>query len=222
MRMLSKSVVALGLAALMTVPAMAQQQRRGGGPGFGGGRGISLGMLLSNTSVQEELKLDDAQKAKAREIGEKAREKFTAARESLQNLDEAERGKKLQELTHEANAEARKAAAEFLKPEQGKRLREIALQTGGASAFEQEHLQKKLNITSEQKTEIASIVQASNQEMREIFQGDREGAMAKLREHRKATLSKIEAKLTPEQKAEYTKLLGAPFELKFEGGRGGR
>lgn len=214
MRMLSKSVMALGLAALMVTPVMAQQRRGGGGFGRGG-----LSMLLSNTSVQEELKLDDSQKAKAREIGEKAREKMTAAREELQNLSQEERGKKIRELSTEANESAHKAAGEFLKPEQLKRLHQINLQVSGANAFEEEHLQKKLDITSEQKTEIASIVQASNAEMREIFQGaqnDREAAMEKLREHRKETLSKIQAKLTPEQKTKYTELLGSPFEIKFE------
>jgi hypothetical protein len=214
MRMLSKSVMALGLAALMATPVMAQQ-RRGG---FGGGRG-GLSMLLSNTSVQEELKLDDSQKEKAKEIGEKAREKMTAAREELQNLSQEERGKKMRELMAEGNASAHKAASEFLKPEQLKRLHQINLQVSGANAFEEEHLQKKLEITSEQKTEIAAIVQASNAEMREIFQGaqnDREGAMAKLREHRKETLAKVEGKLTAEQKTKYTELLGSPFEIKFE------
>ncbi len=62
--------------------------------------------------------------------------------------------------------------------------------------------------------------------MRSIFQdaaGDREAAMAKTTELRKETLSKIESKLTDEQKTAYKEMLGAPF--KFEptpGGGGGR
>ena len=70
------------------------QQRRGGGFGFGGRGGLP--MLLSNASVQEELKMDDAQKEKANELGEKTREKMMAAREELQGLDQEER--------HEADA----------------------------------------------------------------------------------------------------------------------
>jgi len=224
MRMLSKSIVAFGLAGLMTLPAMAQQQRRGGGPGAGGfGRTVSLGMLLSNQSVQDELKLDDAQKEKAREAAQKAREKFASARESLRDLDQAERAQKFREMTREANAEARRAAREFLKPEQSKRLREIALQTNGAAAFEAPYFQNRLKLTDEQKSEIASIIENSNKELRELFQGgDRQNAFAKVREHRQATLEKIKGKLNDEQKAEYSKLVGAPFELKFEGAPGGR
>jgi len=216
MKMLSKSVMALGLAALMATPVMAQQRRGGGGFGRPG-----LSMLLSNTSVQEELKLDDSQKERAKEIGEKAREKMTAAREELQNLSQEERGKKFRELSTEAIASAHAAAKEFLKPEQLKRLHQINLQVSGVNAFEEEHLQKKLNITDEQKTAIAEIVKTSNEEARGLFsqnasQDDRQAAMEKMRELRKEALTKVEGKLTAEQKTQYTELLGSPFEVKFE------
>ena len=66
-------------------------------------------------------------------------------------------------------------------------------------------------------------------EMREIgqgFQSDREGTMKKMAEHRKATLAKIEAKLTDEQKTTWKEMLGSHFEIKFPprpaGGGGGR
>jgi len=214
MRLLSKSVMTLGLAALMTTPVMAQGR---GGFGFGGRAGLS--MLLGNPSVQEELKLDDSQKDKARDFAEKTREKMTAAREELQNLSQEERGKKFREMMAESNTAARKAAAEILKPEQIKRLEGIELQVAGANAFEEEALQKKLNLTDEQKTAITSILQSSMEEQREIFQNagdDRQAAMEKLREHRKETLAKVEGKLTDEQKTKYKELLGSPFEVKFQ------
>lgn len=221
MKTLCKSVAAFGLASLMTLPVMAQQQRRGGG-GFGFGRTMPLSMLLSNKSVQDELKLDDAQKEKAKEIADKAREKFASTRESLEDLDQAERAKKIQEMTRESNREAFQAVGEFLKPEQQTRLREISLQTNGANAFEQPYFQKMIKLTDDQKSAVATIIEDSDKELREIFQsGDRQNAFSKIREHRAATLEKIKGKLTDEQKAEYAKLLGAPFELKFEGGPGG-
>jgi hypothetical protein len=217
MRLLSKSVMTLGLAALMATPVMAQQ-RRGGGFGFGGGAGLS--MLLSNPSVQEELKLDDSQKEKAREFSEKAREKRTAAREDLQGLDQEERGKKFREMAKEADESAVAAARETLKPEQLKRYYQIRLQVAGANAFEDnEYLQKKLNLTDDQKSAISSILKSSMEESREIFQNagdDRQAAMEKLREHRKETLSKVEGKLTDEQKSQYKELLGSPFEIKYQ------
>jgi hypothetical protein len=226
MRTLSKTIVALGLVALMSGPVMAQQGRGGGRGGFGGG---GIGMLLSNTSVQQELKLDATQVEKAKDVAAKAREKFTSARESLQGLEGEERMKKMQELNKEANADANKAIGEFLSKDQIHRLHQIQHQVQGAAAFADEHVQSKLKLTDTQKSEIHTINQESNAAMRDLFQNmqsDPEGTRAKITEHRKATLDKIVAKLTDEQKTTWKEMLGSPFEIKFEprpgGGGGGR
>ncbi|WP_165247885.1 hypothetical protein [Paludisphaera soli] len=212
MNTLSKSLLALGLAALMTAPAYAQQ-RRGGGFGRAG-----VSMLLSNASVLDELKLDDAQKSKISEIVDEAREKYSVTGD----LEPQERMAKYRELAKEIEPATLKAAAEVLKPEQLNRLHGIHYQVAGPAAFEDEDLQKKLKMTDEQKSAAEQIIADSNTEMRELFQsgGDRDETMSKIREHRKATVTKIEAKMTDEQKAEYAKLLGSPFEIRWEGGRG--
>jgi hypothetical protein len=218
MRTLSKTIVALGLVALMAGPALAQQGR-GGGRGFGGG---GIGMLLSNASVQQELKLDATQIEKAKELSAKLREKVTAA---TQGLEGQERFVKVREMSKGINTEAIRGAKEFLKPEQMKRLDQIEHQVQGAQAFSDEHVQHKLKLTDAQKSDIEAIVQASNTEMRSLaqnMQSDREGTMAKLAEHRKETLAKAESKLTDEQKTAFKELLGAPFEIKFEPRPGGR
>jgi hypothetical protein len=226
MRTLSKTIVVLGLAALMAGPALAQQGR-GGGRGFGGG---GLSMLLGNASVQQELKLDTAQVEKSKEVADKIREKFAASRESLQSLQGEERFKKMQEITKESNEEVNKAIGAFLSKDQIHRLHQIQHQVQGAQAFTDEHVQEKLKLTDTQKSEIAAIATESREKQMAIFrdsQGDREGAMAKSSELRKETLSKIESKLTDDQKTAYKEMLGAPFEIKFEprpggGGGGGR
>src|SRR5208283_3775876 len=138
MRTLSKTIVALGLVALMAGPALAQQGRGGGGGrGFGGGGGI--GMLLSNPGVQQELKLEPAQIEKAKEVADKAREKLTASRESLHSLQGEERFKKMAEIYKEANEEANKSIGAFLSKDQIHRLHQIHHQVQGAQAFTDEH-----------------------------------------------------------------------------------
>jgi len=207
-------MVGVGLVALLAGPALAQGQGRGFGM-FGGG---GIGMLIGNESVQKELKLDDKQVEKAKEIADKNRSKMTAAREELQNVDQEERRTKMQALTKEMNESTLKAVGDFLKPEQISRLHQISYQVRGAMAFSDPEVAKKLSLTDTQKTDIQTIVTDSNAEMREIFtsnQDDREAAMKKVAELRKETLAKVTAKLNDEQQKTWKEMLGSPFEIKF-------
>jgi len=212
MKAMLRSAVGLGLVALLASPALAQGQGRGFGGMMGGG-GIS--MLIGNESVQKELKLDDAQVSKAKEVGEKNREKMMAAREETKDLDQEERRTKMTALNKEINESTLKAVGEFLKPEQIARLHQVSNQVRGYMAFGDAEIAKKLNITDAQKGEIKTITDESNEKSQEIgrgFQDDREGTMKKMAEHRKETLSKIVAKLNDEQQKTWKEIIGAPFE----------
>jgi len=215
MRAMLHGVVGLGLVALLSGPALAQGQGRGG---FGMmGRGGISG-LIGNESVQKELKLDDTQVTKAKEVAEKNGEKMRAAREETKDLDQAERMKKFQELAKETNASTLKAIGEFLKPEQIARLHQISYQTMGAMAFSDPEIAKKLNVTDAQKADIKTISDESGEKMRELGQGfrdDPEGTRTKMTELRKETLSKAVAKLNDEQQKTWKELLGEPFEVKY-------
>jgi hypothetical protein len=215
MRTVHATLLTLGLVALLAGPAAAQGQGRGFGMGMGG----NYAGLLGNASVQKELKLDDKQVEKAKELADKTNEEMREKRQGLQDLDPQERRTKMMEITREVNASTMKAAGEFLKPEQITRLKQIANQQRGAQAFADPEVAQKLNLTEAQKTDIQAIQQESMQEMRSIFQeaqNDREAAMKKMNDLRKQTLSKAEAKLNDEQQKTWKELLGAPFEIKYE------
>jgi hypothetical protein len=207
-----RTLVGLGLVALLAGPASAQ------GRGRGGGFMMDYAALLGNKSVQQELKLDNQQVEKAKDLAEKIGEKRRASFESTKDLEKQERFTKMQELGRELNASALKSAGEFLKPEQITRLKQIHHQVRGVTAFMDPEVQKHLNITDAQKTEIQSIVQESRQQMpsRQDFQDDREAAMKKMQEVNKQTLAKVESKLNDEQQKTWKEMLGSPFEIKYE------
>ncbi|WP_165230916.1 hypothetical protein [Aquisphaera insulae] len=218
---MSKTLVAFGLVAFLAVPAMAQPPGGGRGFGFGGPGGGGLGMLLSNKSVQEELKLAGDQVEKVKELADKTREKIEKATEGLEGQ---ERFAKVREISKELEDDAKAAIKDVLKPEQITRLHQIRNQTLGYLAFANEEVAKKLELTDAQKDEVKSISEEAGSKMREIFQesqGDRQAARTKINELRKETLAKVEAKLTDAQKATWKELTGAPFELKMEGRPGG-
>jgi len=212
------SLAALGLAALLSSPALAQGPRRGGfGGGFGGpGAGINL---LGNASVQKELKLDDSQVEKANKLAEENRAKGRDRFQELQGLSQEERGKKMQELAKESREETHKAVTEILKPEQRRRFYQIRNQVLGVAAFNEPYLQRELKLTDEQKEKIQKIESESRDQVRELVQssaGDREGLRDKMTAHRKETLNKVLGVLGDEQKKTYQEHLGAPFEIQFE------
>jgi Spy/CpxP family protein refolding chaperone len=207
MKYMIRTVLSLGLVALIAAPAAAQ------GRGFGRGGGGSYSMLLGNASVQKELKLDDQQIEKAKALSEKV---MAEIREKTEGLEGQERFQKMRELMPEINASTIKSAGDFLKAEQVTRLKQIRHQAMGAMAFSDPEIAQKLNLTDGQKTEIREIGEAA----REKFQGlqglEGEERMAKMREINKETLSQVVAKLNDEQQKTWKELTGAPFEIKYE------
>jgi Spy/CpxP family protein refolding chaperone len=212
MKALLRGAVGLGLVALLAGPALAQGQGRGG---FGmGGQGQISG-LIANESVQKELKLDDTQTTKLKELAEKNSATRREKMAETKDLEKEERMTKMQEISKELNESTLKAVAEFLKPEQVTRLHQCSYQVRGAQAFADAEVAKKLNITDAQKGDIKTIMDESREAMMEIgrgFQDDREGTIKKIAEHNKETLAKVVAKLNDEQQKTWKELLGAPFE----------
>ncbi len=206
MRTFGKLMLAFGALALMAAPAWAQGP---GGGGMGGGA-----MLLSNKSVQKELKVSDEQVEKlntlATETMAKNRERF----QGFQDLSQEERQSKMRE----AQAELHKGLDGVLKPEQVKRFKQIELQIGGFNAFGQPRVQEALKLTDEQKTKVREISEEARGAMpsREDFQSDREAAMKKRAEISKGATEKVTALLTEDQKKEWKDLAGEPFDYKPE------
>jgi len=212
MRTMFTTMLGLGLAALIAAPANAQ------GRGFGMmGGGGNLATLLVNTGVTKELKLDDQQIEKAKDLAEKTREKMRENFEQTQSLEGEERRNKMQELNRELNAATNPKVAEIIKPEQLTRLKEISCQVRGAQAFGDPEIAKKLNLSDTQKSDIEAINRDSFAEMRTIREetgDDREAFMKRFTELRKQTLAKAEAKLNDEQQKTWKGMLGAPYEFR--------
>jgi Spy/CpxP family protein refolding chaperone len=200
----------LGLTVLALLVPTALSQRAGGGFGRGGD-GVGL---LSQKSVQDELKLSDEQKKKIEDLVAKQRENFKGFRD-LSN----EEKKTKAEAAAKANKEE---IGKILNQEQSKRFKQISLQTRGSRAFSEPEVVDALKLTDEQKDKIKGIQEDAGKEMREAFQGGREEAAKKMESIRKAADEKVMGLLTAEQKTKWKDLTGAPFtgKLEFQGFRG--
>ena len=125
MRIRLARLAALFLAIGLVAPLFAQRQ-----PGGGFGRGMDGSALLSQKSVQEELKLTEDQIEKVKKVGEDINAKFADDRKAAGKDME-----KQAELRKKISEERTKALAAVLKPEQTKRLHQIEVQVGGLTAL---------------------------------------------------------------------------------------
>ena len=112
----------------------------------------------------------------------------------------------------------------MLQPEQSKRLKQISLQMRGSQAFNEEEVQKTLNLTDDQKDKIKTINEDAGKEMQEIRQGAQGNFQEmgkKMAALGKETMDKVSSLLTDEQKKSWKEMTGDPFEFKFEAPPGG-
>jgi hypothetical protein len=235
MRHLTKLLLTAGLAVAFVSLTLAQQPGRG----FGGFQ-LTEATLLLQKSVQDELKVTDAQKEKLTKIDEK----YKADMKDLGKDGGREAFAKVAETRNTAIAEVQKD----LKPEQQKRLLQIFVQVslnppmmmgggmgrmgGGLRAnplavFENENVQKELKLTDKQKDMIKTIATDTAKDTKEIMDNvdrkDKDASKAareKVTGLNKAAVEKIESSLTDDQKKAWKDLPGEKFEGKIEFGMG--
>ncbi len=209
MRGCFKAIAAFGMVAALAGPAMAQG--RGGYGGEGGGAN-----LIGNPGIQKELKLDDDQVKKAREVAQDFTARMQDARSSVEGLEGDARMKKIQELSKIGNDEALLTLGTFLKPEQLKRFKQIRLQQRGANAMTDPAIVSALKVTDDQAEKVKAIIADSRTEMREAQEsaaGDRQAAMQKFNSIRKESSTKVMALMTDDQKKAWKEMTGEPYEV---------
>jgi hypothetical protein len=182
----------------------------------------TYGALLTNESVQKELKLDEGQIAKVKDAVKVVSEKHQEDTAKLRDLQGEERRTKQRELTREINADTLKAVGDILKPDQLKRLEQIQLQAAGAIAFSRAEVQTALKLTDEQKEKIKSITDEAAKAMQGLRGGGQGGGKRgkqggqgnpQRTALQKETMEKIMAVLTDAQKSTWKDMTGEPFQL---------
>ena len=225
------------MIALFVVSAVfvveAQQPRTGGG--FG--QINTNNAVLNNKDLQEELKITDAQKEKFKGVSDKQTEATKKRGEAFK--DAAGDKDKLKELfadmqkdNEKLNEEIKKVVEDTLNADQKKRLAQIDLQVKGIRAFTDEKIAKDMSMTESQTSKVKSIMEEYAKDSKELGGGkgggkgfDKEKAaenQKKREKLNKAAMADIEDALTPDQKAKWKEMVGAPFDTsKLRQGFGG-
>lgn len=216
MRHLVKSFTTFGLIALLAVPAMAQ--RPGGGLGYGRMEGPSL---LMDEGVRQELKLDEQQVGRVKEMAREIAEARREQREVLQSATPEERREKIEAILRADNEKTQTALRKILKPEQLRRYEQIDLQQQGLRAFASSDVQGRLKLTEAQREQLRTMSDDFQAQMREAMQST-EGTVQERREkieaRQKEQMEKAAAMLDADQKATWQELIGAPYQVRSEDG----
>jgi hypothetical protein len=225
------------MVVLVVGTAIGQDQPRRPGAGFGfGGRGGGGGVqLLAMEEVQKELLLNEDQVRKVKETLDGLRQgagNFNFR--DLQDLSQEERQKKMEEMQAKMAEATKKATDEVnkvLDEKQKARFAELQLQREGINAIVRKDVAEKLGLSKEQTDKIAKLQEESRTAQRpagnfqDLSQEERQELFTKAQKAREKLTADMEGVLTADQKATWTKMLGAKFEFPAPrgfGGAGGR
>jgi hypothetical protein len=219
------------IAILLVCGMMAIVNAQPGNIGAIAGGPVSL--LVSNKTVQEDLKLTDEQLAKVKDWSAEMRSKAADIRKEKGVEFGGKGGKGFTPFTPEqleknaaANDEIRKVSyvdlGEVLKKQQIERLKQIDRQNMGLGAFTSVEVAVALSLTDAQKNSIKEfgqkLVQARSEIMKEALSGgfDPEKVLSAAKDVRKVEnehVGKAVALLTDEQKKKWKALIGEAFDL---------
>jgi hypothetical protein len=216
---LCKLALVVGVVALLASPALAQRGRGGRG-------GAGVAFLLSNTSVKEELKIDEDQAKKVKAAIDKVSEDNKDDVDKLRNRET--KPEERTEIAKKLEPMYAKAVKDVLKEDQLKRLHQIRYQVQGLAMFEDEEVQKTLKLSDKQKDEIKDVAKDLQKERDAIFPPGQkpdfskiQENMTKLRAAEKDAMTSAKKTLNDDQKKQLEELVGKPFEIKFEFGKPG-
>jgi len=217
MRVFGKMVLTMGVVALLTAPAMAQQGKGQGRGGFGGGMGGGAAFLMA-PNVQKDLKLTDNQIGKVQETLRDIREKHADDYAALRDASPEERQAKMRTLNETVSEEVKKALA--LTSEQSTRYDQISLQTRGFQAFADPTVASRLKLTDDQKSQIREIAESSRGAFAGGFNKDaseeeRAAAREKMASTQRSNMAKVQALLTDDQKKSWKEMTGDPIQPEY-------
>lgn len=209
MRVFGTVLVAAGLSAWLACSAPAQDPLQGGRePG-------SYDGILQFAVVQKELKLNEDQLFKVREVMHDVRQRHRGELEHIK-LPLQEPSAKGRDIFKKISEETRQGLDAVLRPEQLKRLDQIHVQLAGIQAFSDPRVEKALRLTEEQKRQIRTIRGEASRGFSSSPRGNLTEILKKATVLRKELVQKAVAVLTPSQRQAWKELTGEPFEIKIE------
>jgi Spy/CpxP family protein refolding chaperone len=219
MHTMRKLLLTLALMIGLVLPAIAQFR-----PGMGGMGGMTGDAILTNKSVQKELKFTEEQTKQVAEITAKQQEAMKEAFPLLR--EDREKATEIMKKAQTEMTSSMKKVREGLTKDQVKRLSQIQLQMAvknkDLKIFQNEEVAKTLSLTTKQKDTVKETLDNIAKDLKEL-QDDAKGDFKKMREMFKKAgelngegWETVMKTMSEDQKKSLEEAKGEKFEMKME------
>jgi hypothetical protein len=179
----------------------------------------SIVTLLLDHSVQAELELVGPQLKNIRDAMQQVKKSFAPKIEDLQRQGEAEKPKARAALMQGLMEEVDSTLGKTMRPDQVNRFRQIRLQQAGITAFTEAAVQRKLQLSDEQKSRIKGIVMRGTGEVAKAQRGapgSRAEAVTTVQERVRNAVMDV---LSERQVTTWKEMIGVPFVFSAKGAK---
>jgi hypothetical protein len=179
----------------------------------------SIVTLLLDHSVQAELELVGPQLKNIRDAMQQVKKSFAPKMQDLQRQAEAEKPKARAALMRGLMEEVDSTLGKTMRPDQVNRFRQIRLQQAGITAFTEEAVQRKLQLSDEQKSRIKGIVMRGTGEVAKAQRGapgSRAEAVTTVQEQVRNAVMDV---LSERQVTTWKEMIGEPFVFGAKGAK---
>jgi hypothetical protein len=168
--------------------------------------------LFDNPSVRRDLKITDDQFNQLKQSFNRLSTTFTDEFGKVRDIKDDAR---LQQLRQNYTTNWGKSLSEVLKDQQQlARYRQLELQHRGLEAFGDADVQRRLNLTTEQRNRLDQLREQADRELREINRlavSDRERAMSRYTSWHRTWQNQLNDIFTAPQRQNWSQMIGDPF-----------
>ena len=195
--------------------AAAQEGLRGPGGAIGGFHMIAM------PAIQRELGMNESQVEKSKAVAQRMNSRFQQDMGKLKGLNDDQKMKRVVTLADPHYKEGMNELRGFLKPDQLDRFDQILFQQRGPMAILEPKIVETLQITNEQAQKVAQLVSQAGNEQNQAVKSEGKGSKAaaiKVEAIAADANEKVYDFLSPEQKRQWSRIVGKPFRPDLGGG----
>jgi len=170
--------------------------------------------IYQMNDVGRALNLTPEQTTRLNQLTEQTQARFRDQYDKLSTIEERDRAARLADLNRQYNTTWMQGSRNIFNDTQMNRYQQLQLQYGGFNSLSDPDVQRRLNLTDEQRNSLRQSIDWSNQQMAELNRqaaSDRDRALQAYRDYQRQYQDRFGKFLTPEQLKTWQQMTGESF-----------